>query len=347
MRQALLLACALLWVGLADVAVAAVPRHRPASHSNQAALPDTQLDALRALLRTPDDQVDLATAKITIDRMIDPTINAKATLQQIDNLAEGIRARFPPAATRNAKAELLVTSLSQPGSWNDNRPFRYDLDDPFGKVIQNKLVSTYLTTRKGNCVSMPILMVILGRKLGLDMALATAPEHVLVKFLNERGQWINIEATSFGVKRDASYQQEMDISAKALANGIYLRPLSPRESVVAMMSTLMEFYGQQNNQERRIAVADLALEAAPKDINAMLNKGNAYYRLLRQRYLVKYASSDQIPPSQRPDFAMLAANNERWFDKAEELGWRQPTPAQDATYLENVKRTKAAQQGSH
>lgn len=177
------------------------------------------------------------------------------------------------------------------------------------------------------------------------MTLATAPEHVLAKFRNDQGQWINIEATSFGTKSNASYQQEMSISPKAMANRIYLRPLSRRDSVVAMLSTLMEFYGQQRQQEQRITVADLALQADPKDVVAMLQKGNAYFRTMEQRYMSKYPSPAVIPAAQRPDFDALRRNNNLWFDKAEALGWTMPTQVQDVNYLQTIRRTKAAQQG--
>lgn len=325
----------------ASFAAPATPPAPSPSRSAQAG----DLQALRALLKTPDAQLDLAKAKLAIDRMIDPKVDATTTLQQLDRLAANIKARFPAGAPSQTKLELLVVSLSQPGPWNDYRPFSYDLDDPFGKVIGNKLMSTYLATRKGNCVSMPMLLVILGQKLGLTITLATAPEHVLAKFRNDAGQWINIEATSFGTKRDASYQQEMGISPKAMANGIYLRPLSKRGSVVVMMGTLMEFYGQQGQQNRRIAVADLALQTDPKDVHAMLQKGNAYFRMMQQRYITKYPSPAAIPPAQRQDFESLQRNNDLWFDRAEALGWTIPTQAQDANYLQTIQRTEAAPQG--
>lgn len=303
------------------------------------------LKTIKALVAMPEGQIDLAEAKLAIDHVIDPGIDAEATMAQLDTLASRIRERFPADANRRVKLEVLVTSLAQPGPWNDYRPFSYDLDDPLGKNIRNKLLSTYLATRKGNCVSMPILLVILGQKLGLDMTLATAPEHVLAKFRDDSGEWINIEGTSFGSKHDASYQQEMGITPRAMANHIYLRPLSKRESVVVMMGTLMEFYGKQGLQGHRIAVADLALQVAPKDVQAMLQKGNAYYVLLKQRYLSQYRSLEEVPSAERADFEMLGRNNLAWFAKAEALGWVEPTTVQNASYLQHIQRTKAVQQG--
>nr|WP_255626458.1 transglutaminase-like domain-containing protein [Xanthomonas sp. NCPPB 1067] len=145
----------------------AVEASKPIKVSEAKPVQNSDLTVIKTLVATPEEQIDLATAKLTIDSVIDPTVDAKAALAQLDSLASRVKSRFPNDATRQIKLELLVTSLSQPGPWNDYQPFSYDLDDPFGKDIRNKLISTYLTTRKGNCVSMPILLVILGQKLGL------------------------------------------------------------------------------------------------------------------------------------------------------------------------------------
>ena len=69
--------------------------------------------------------------------------------------------------TTEGKLNGLIQYLYHPGEWNDNKPFQYDLDDPLGtKKPNNKLISNYLKTRKGNCVSMPILVQSLGERLG-------------------------------------------------------------------------------------------------------------------------------------------------------------------------------------
>ncbi|WP_242108183.1 transglutaminase family protein [Luteimonas aquatica] len=286
------------------------------------------LAPVRAILAKPEAELDLAQAKLTVDRMIDPKIDMTATLGQLDTLTARIKARFPAGANDAVKMELLLASIYQPGSWNDYRPFSYDLDDPFGKNIRNKLIATYLRTRKGNCVSMPMLVVILGQKLGLNITLATAPTHVLAKFHNPfDNKWVNVEATSGGFKLDSSYQREYGITPLAMKNGIYLRPLSRRDAVGVMAGTLLEFYGQQGQQNRRIAVADLLLQANPKDTFAMLQKGNAYFRMLEQRYITKYRSPAAIPAAQRQDYETLRHNNDLWFSKAEALGWAMPSQA--------------------
>jgi regulator of sirC expression with transglutaminase-like and TPR domain len=310
--------------------------------------PPVGLQPLREMLAAPAGEIDLAQAKLTIDRMIDPKIDIAVALRQLGEMAATIQARFPPAANDAVKMELLLSSVYQSGPWNDYRPFSYDLDDPFGKEIRNKLLTTYLDTRKGNCVSMPILLVILGQKLGLNITLAAAPEHVMAKFANPvDGQWYNVEATSGGFKYDGSYIREGNITPLAVKNGIYLRPLDRRESLNIMMATLMEFYGRNTNQQAlRIAVADLALSVDPKDVVAMLQKGNAYYRQLKQHCLDKYPGPSYIPADMRQQCDDYGHNNRLWFDKAEALGWRLPVQQQNNEYQGVVERAKAAHQGS-
>lgn len=287
--------------------------------------------------------MDLAKAKLTIDHLIDPQVNVSRTLMQLDAMAAQVKAQLPPGANRRAKLVTLMAYLYRPDPSSGPRPFSYDLDDPFGKNIKNKLLTTYLTTRKGNCVSMPILFVILAQKIGLDATLSTAPEHILAKFRDDDGQMVNVENTSVGTKSDSGYVRDMNISQKALTSGIYLQRLNKRESVVVMTGTLMEFYGQQRQQARRIAVADLALHADPRYVEGMLQKGSAYFRLSEEQNLGKYPTLAQMPPEQRQKVERLDRNGVLWFNKAQALGWRHRGQEQDAHYLQSIQRARTKQ----
>lgn len=306
---------------------------------------DPNLRALSALLQPPDSLIDLAHAEVTIEPMIDPSVNQAETLKELDAWADRVRARIAPGASNMEKLIALNTTLYQPGPWNEGRPFSYDFDDPMGNNIENKLLSTYLKSRKGNCVSMPLLFVILGQKLGLNMTLATAPLHVFVKFHQDDGTWLNVEATSGGTLRDTSYVEQFHIQPRALLTGIYLRPLSKKESVGVMIGTLEEFYAHHRTPEHQLGLTALELANDPKDVKALLMRGSAYYHLLQTRYMSRYPQPNEIPASDQADYQMLSLNNRLLFDKAEGLGWREPTPQEDAQYLQSIQNTKAKQGG--
>ncbi|MFC3655409.1 transglutaminase family protein [Xanthomonas hyacinthi] len=301
------------------------------------------LAQLQAQFSLPEQRIDLAQAKLVIDRLIDPTIDSRAVLREVDALVAATKARTPTMASKRGRMDVLLSTLYQPGAWNGNRPFSYDLSDPMGRNRRNKLLSTYLTSRKGNCVSMPILVAILGQRLGLHTVLATAPEHLLVKFVDDQDMWVNVEATAGGYKFDSSYERETGITPSATQNEIYLRPLSPREEVGAMASTLMEHFAAQKNGEALLAVADMALAANGKDTVAMIQKANANYLLLQARYASKYPRPADIPKDKLADFQTLSRENLAWFAKAEQMGWVQPSEAKEQNYLQSIQREKARQ----
>lgn len=279
------------------------------------------LVALKAQFALPNDKVDYATAKLTVDRLIDPGTDTVAVRRELDRWEQAIRSNVPDGANGRQTLDALLKTLYQPGPWNGGKPFSYDLDDPLGKKPVNKRLATYLATRKGNCVSMPILVAILGQRLGLTITLSTAPEHVMAMFADDTQQaWMYVEATGGGYKRDESYIRDTGITQTALDNEIYLRPLHPREAVGVMASTLMEHYAREGNGEALMAVADLALAANPKDTVAMIWKANASYLLIQSRYQRKYPNATDIPKDLVPEFQRLSRENLAWFEKAEALG---------------------------
>lgn len=305
---------------------------------------DANLEAIRAILDLPDKQIDLAKVKLTIDRMIDPGIDVAGNLKQLDAMAAEVKAQLPASPTSRDKLEALRTYLYRAGPWNGHQPFRYDLDDPFGRDVRNKLLPTYLATRKGNCVSMPLLFIILGQKIGLDVTASNAPEHLFVKYRDETGGLYNLEATSgAGFARDAWMRQQIPMTDQALANGIYMRALSKKETVVVIADTLNEFYSRQGREHQRIALAELELRYFPKFVTAMLHIGSASYRLRQRQFVSKYPTPSDIPLQERPYFLQLEHNIGYWHARAEALGWRQPDQDSNARYRETVDRVKSAQ----
>ncbi|MEP3034918.1 MAG: transglutaminase family protein [Pseudoruegeria sp.] len=151
---------------------------------------------VRELFTRDKDSLDFARVKIEVDRMIDPCIDVDAQLAQIDQIVATIRTMLPPNATNWDKVETIRRYIYQVGAWNDGRAFSYDHDDPYGLDVRNKLLSDYIQDRRGNCITMSLLFIILGQRLGLDVMPAMAPLHVFVKFTDDDGVTHNLEATS-------------------------------------------------------------------------------------------------------------------------------------------------------
>ena len=308
---------------------------------------DPNLVVLKRLLAQPEESIDLAKAEVAVEKMIDPAVDGQATLQALDDLARAIKARFPKgdATDQEAKIGILLNSLKFAGPWNDNRPFRYDLDNPMGDNPRDKLLSSYLATRKGNCVSMPMLFVVLSQKLGIDATLSNAPTHLFARARINDGSWYNIEATSFGTISDLHYQQQLGITPRALQTGIYLQTLTKKQDILMMVDTLEQFYRHHRSPDELLGLTMLVLTTDDKNVSGWIWRGDAYGELIDNKFIKKYGAVEKIPPAEQGNYAILQTNNLDMFRRAEALGWVEETEKHKADYLKSIQQVKAQQGG--
>lgn len=270
---------------------------------------------------------DLARTKFQIDRLVDRTTDVAAQLAEIDQMVTTVQSMLPSGADDWAKIAAIRQFIYQSGPWNDNRAFSYHHDDPYGDDLTNKLLSDYIADRRGNCVTMPILFIILGQRLGLDVTAAVAPLHVLVKFTDSTGAIWNLEATSGGGKaRDQHYRDLLPISDRAMQTGIYLKPLTKEETVGVMAMLVLEDLIEKKRYLDAMAVADIILDHDPLSTHAMVKKATAAYYMLQVDFYDKYPTAQDVPEDQRPLLAYLQRINDDMFKKAENLGWQPFNP---------------------
>lgn len=243
---------------------------------------------VRAIFASDADTFDFTQAKLAADSMIDPFIDMDAQLAEIDRMVAEIEAMLPADADSWAKVQAMRQYIYLPGPWNGGKAFSYDHDDPYGLDVRNKLLSDYLQDRRGNCVTMPVLFIILGQRLGLDVTPAMAPLHVLVKFTDDDGKVWNLEATSgAGAARDQHYRDLLPITDEAVANGVFLSPLSEEESISLIAAVVAEDLIEKGRYQDAMAVADTLIEHYPMFAYMMVMKATAAYHLLQQDFYAK------------------------------------------------------------
>jgi regulator of sirC expression with transglutaminase-like and TPR domain len=215
--------------------------------------------------------------------------------------------------------------LYESGDWNGQRPYTYDQNDPLGKKIQNKLLSNYMSNRRGNCVTMPLLFIILADRMGLDATASLAPLHMFVKYTDDTtGKTFNLETTSGAhVTRDEWYKEQMPMTDAAIANGVYMKKLSRKETLAVMAEIVLEHCLATKQYEHVILVAEALLEAYPSFADALVFQGTAYGYLLDERYYKKFSTPADISPDRRNDYQRLTEKNHQAFERAESLGWRE------------------------
>lgn len=284
---------------------------------------ETASEALKKIFSRDMETLDLARVKLEIDHMINPSTNIEARLFEINAMAAFVRNAAPKTATAWDKVNILRQFVYEGGHWNGGTPFTYDHDDPNGDVLSNKLLATYLDDRLGNCITMPLLFLFMAERLDLDVTAALAPEHVFVKFTDDDGRIWNLEATSgAGATRDIWYRKQLPMTDRAINNGLYLRPLSKRETVAVIASYLLEHVYAAGEYEEAIEVADVILENHPAFAFVMLKKAAALYQILARDYYSQYVNASDVPVHEHARVHSLQAQNLGIFAHAEKLGWQ-------------------------
>ncbi len=276
-------------------------------------------------METPDDKIDFARAKLTFDKIYDPKTDIDAGVRQIDAMAQTIRTMAGASAPSRLRLIMLRKYIYERGAWNGNNPFQYDLTDPFGQKSVNRLLSTYLATHRGNCVSMPILFVALAQRLGLNATLSTAPAHVFVKYTDDvTGKTFNLETTSGAYPaRDAYIRQNMPMTDAAIANGIYMKTLSKKESLVVMAEIVLEWEFAQRRFQEAWDTAGLLGSYYPHNLFVMLAPADAAMGLAQQEFVSKYPTKADVPPEQLARIHFLESSVSNAFNRAYALGWRE------------------------
>lgn len=262
---------------------------------------------------------DFLQAKLEADREVSglgpaDMRSTEASVHQLIAAAKGFAGEAP---SERAKYQAVVKVLYEAGPWNDNRPFTYDMDDPKGQRPNARLLSHYIKTRKGNCISMPILFLIVADALGMNVSLAEAPLHLFVRYTDPDGRTFNIEPTNGGhFMRTEWLRQNMAISDKAIETGIYLRTLSRAETLAAISEEVVEFDYAAGRYQSVIDASEKLLSVNPRAVAVILKAGSAYGKLLQQEFPTGVPT-----PLTRARFEFLASQNAAFFQKAEALGW--------------------------
>jgi hypothetical protein len=161
---------------------------------------------------------------------------------------------------------------------NNYKPCTYDFNDFMGDKDWTKMfVTKLMKTKSGNCHSLPTYYKLLCEEIGGNASLALAPNHLYIKHLDEKGQWTNVELTNAGFPRDQWIIKEMAISVEAIKNGVYMTPLSTKESIAMTMLDLVNAYEFQHGYDSFVLkVANAALVYFPKCIPLLMTKANYY-----------------------------------------------------------------------
>lgn len=150
-------------------------------------------------------------------------------------------------------------------------PYFYDYEDFKGeKDYRNFFTTKCLATGSGQCNSLPAVYAGYAEKLNAKCYLAFAPLHSFIKYPAKNGKIHSYEPTSNWNISDKWYEDNLFISAKAKASGIYLDTLNKKQIIANCMNDLAFGYMQKFGAADGVFIKDCvatAMQYFPKKNN--------------------------------------------------------------------------------
>jgi regulator of sirC expression with transglutaminase-like and TPR domain len=262
----------------------------PASTTRRVAerVVDPDLHSFRDLFRGPDAQIDLGLAALAIARVEHPDLAADKDLVRLDDLAD----RSGAAAARGCQAALdrLVGFLFGEEGFRGNADEYYD--------PRNSCLNDVLDRKLGIPITLSVLMIEVGRRVGLTIAGVGLPGHFIVSAeVGERR--VLIDPFNGGVVLTPA--RAADVAAKAVGRPVKLEdahwaPCSKRQIVVRMLRNLKTIYAKQTSWSRALAVVDRLLVVDANSPTHLRDRGTVLVKLGKlyegvaewERYLKRY-----------------------------------------------------------
>ena len=228
------------------------------------------------LVSGPEEELDLAEAALLIAQEEHPELDVAAYLRRLDGLAAAVRARLPEAPEPTDIIHSLNIQLFGEEGLVGNESEYYD--------PRNSFLNEVLDRKRGIPITLSVIYLEVGRRLGLPLAGVGFPGHFLVKYSGADGELV-LDPFAGGVTLSreelAQKLRRMYGDANPFLAQIpqLLAPASKKEILLRMLHNLKGIYLQQNDFTRALAAIDRILLVTPDLAMEVRDRGAVHQRL--------------------------------------------------------------------
>jgi len=229
----------------------------------------------RRLLARPDEQIDLAEGALLIAKHVTTHLDVERCLARIDGLAQRLRARIGEGDTQAQRIAALNHFLFE------EQGFAPSVEDYFDP--RNSFLDQVLERKRGIPISLSLLYIEIGRRIGLTLHGVSFPGHFLVKCTLEQGVVV-LDPYCGGVSlRLEDLQQRLrevrggEVS-RAIVAGM-LVAARKREILARMLRNLKAIYLEQHDYAHALATVDWIVLIHPGEATELRDRGLAYLKL--------------------------------------------------------------------
>lgn len=261
-------------------------RQAPLANENKSGL---YARSIEQVLRLREDEVDLATAALIVSENWSDMVNGRRYLAQLDDMAREIRDRLArrklgvdsravPVINEYLFSELGYKSIAE-------------ATDPGSLFLH-----TVMDKKRGYCLSLSILYLAIGERLGLPLYGVVVPGHFFVRYDDGRTRF-NIETTSKGeTASDEHYIAKFKVPEVG-NNHIYMKNLDKIQTLGCFFNNLGNSYSDIGRMDSALQAFERAVAINPMLSESRANLGNVYLKKnLVAKAIGEYLAALQINP---------------------------------------------------
>jgi regulator of sirC expression with transglutaminase-like and TPR domain len=221
---------------------------------------------------------NLAVAALEIARIGHPDLDPAPTLQALDLLAAGVRPRLAAGFPPDEAGRLLARYLFEECDFRGNRADYYD--------PRNSFLNDVLDRRTGIPISLSVLAIEVGRRLGIQLDGVGFPGHFLVRVTGapdlllldcfDGGSPVDHDALLARLRAlaDTSGGPEFDhVPAR------FVEPTAVPGILARMLRNLLRIYVERDEHEHALAAVDLLLVLTPRSAEDVRTRARLYEKL--------------------------------------------------------------------
>jgi regulator of sirC expression with transglutaminase-like and TPR domain len=228
-----------------------------------------------------DARIDLAQACLMIAQDAYPRLDVERYLGEIERMGLRLRARLPSGAGAEESIVALNEFLFQDlGYWGDTE----DYYDP-----RNSYLNEVIDRKTGIPITLSILYMEVGRRIGLPLEGVSFPGHFLVR-LRLRGGMLVLDPFTGGtplaqpelrerLQRVIPAGMTNDVPVAELPLDQFLEPASKRQILSRVLRNLKAIYRRTDKPERLLEVLNRMLLVSPDAHAERRDRGYVYQRL--------------------------------------------------------------------
>jgi regulator of sirC expression with transglutaminase-like and TPR domain len=229
----------------------------------------------RELIDLPDEDIDLAEAALLIAKNADQDLDVGRYLARIDQLAQQLSARLPQRCSDTERILSLNRFLFEDQGFGPNLEDYYDL--------RNSFLNQVLERRLGIPISLSILYIEVGHRIGLHLQGVSFPGHFLVKCKLSEGTVVldpycgGISLSLHDLQQRLREARGGEVSSAIVAG--MLVSANKKEILARMLRNLKAIYLEKRDHVHVLSVMEWIIALAPADASQMRDRGLLYLQL--------------------------------------------------------------------